>query len=97
MLNLSHVLLAPIVSEKMMRSNAEENSVGFWVNPKANKQEIKLAVERFFKVDVLKVTTSRLGQEPVRFGGRPGVKKARKKAYVKLASGQEITSLTDEG
>lgn len=87
---LSRVLVAPHVTEKTERSNALENSVTFWVLPDATKDEIKAAVEEFFKVTVEKVTTMNKRGGSVRFGARMGKRKDQKKAYVRLAAGHEI-------
>jgi large subunit ribosomal protein L23 len=87
---LSRVLIAPLVSEKATRSGDRENSVAFWVNPKSTKGDIKQAVELFFSVTVESVRTMVKGRCNVRFGQTEGRTKKRKKAYVKLAAGQEI-------
>ena len=50
------VLIAPVVSEKSY-SMLDENKYTFLVAPSANKTEIKIAVEKIFKVRVLKVNT----------------------------------------
>lgn len=88
---LAKVLLAPLVSEKTARSGERENSVAFWVNPKANKLEIKQAVEMFFpgaKVEAVRTIVK--GRSNVRFGQIPGRTKKMKKAFVTLAKGTEI-------
>lgn len=87
---LSRVLVAPHITEKTERSGANENSVTFWVLPSATKDEIKAAVEHFFKVTVAKVSTVTKRGGEVRFGARIGRRKDKKKAYVKLAAGSEI-------
>jgi len=48
------VLIAPVVSEKSY-GMLDENKYTFIVAPDANKTEIKIAVEKIFKVRVLKV------------------------------------------
>ena len=50
------VLIAPVVSEKSY-GMLDENKYTFIVAPYANKTEIKIAVEKIFKVRVLKVNT----------------------------------------
>ncbi len=88
---LAKVLIAPLVSEKASRSGERENSVSFWVNPKASKHEIKQAVEQFFPdVKVESVRTLVKGRAFVRFGQVEGRTKKMKKAYVKLAQGTQI-------
>ena len=63
------VLIAPVVSEKSY-SMLDENKYTFLVAPSANKTEIKIAVEKIFKVRVLKVNTmNREGKRKLnRFG-----------------------------
>jgi large subunit ribosomal protein L23 len=91
MSKLHRVLLAPVVTEKMVTSNARENSVGFWVLPSANKADIGAAVESFFKVTVERVRTVTVRPKQVRFGRSSGFQKAKKKAYVTLADGHTIS------
>ncbi len=89
--SLSNVLIAPLVSEKSTRSAERENSVAFWVNPKATKHEIKIAVEAFFPdVKVDSVRTMVKARANVRFGQIPGRTKKKKKAFIKLAKGHQI-------
>lgn len=95
MIKLHEVLLSQVVSEKVMNASQNENSVGFWVNPRATKEDVKEAVESLFKVSVLAVRTLNMRRKPVRFGRTEGFQKARKKAYVKLAEGQSITLTND--
>lgn len=88
---LANVLLAPLVSEKATRSGERENSVVFWVDPKANKLEIKQAVEAFFpQAKVKSVRTMVKGRSFVRFGKTQGRTKKMKKAYVILAKGTQL-------
>ena len=88
---LASVLISPLVSEKATRAGESENSVAFWVNPKASKLEIKRAVEAFFpEVKVESVRTLIQGRRNVRFGQIEGRSKKMKKAFVKLAEGKQI-------
>lgn len=89
--SLANVLLAPLVSEKTTRSGDRENSVTFWVNPRATKFEIKDAVEAFFpQAKVKSVRTIVKGRQNVRFGQIEGRTKKKKKAYVTLVEGTQI-------
>lgn len=83
------VLVAPVVSEKSY-GLLDENKYTFIVAPDANKTEIKIAVEKIFKVRVLKVNTmNREGKTKVtRFG--KGKRKDTKRAIVQVAAGQRI-------
>lgn len=98
MFSLANTLMAPIVSEKAARSGERENSVAFWVNPKASKDEIKKAVEAFFPgVKVASVRTLVKGRSFVKFGATEGRAKRKKKAYVTLAQGHQINFAEFEG
>jgi len=62
------VLIAPVVSEKSY-GMLDENKYTFIVAPDANKTEIKIAVEKIFKVRVLKVNTmNREGKSKITLG-----------------------------
>ena len=52
------VLIKPIITEKMTAQGELYNRYGFEVNPKANKIQIKEAVEATYGVSVSKVTVS---------------------------------------
>ena len=59
------VLIAPVVSEKSY-GMLDENKYTFIVAPDANKTEIKIAVEKIFKVRVLKGNTmNRAGKSQI--------------------------------
>ena len=87
---LMKVLLAPHVSEKTTRAAEEDNQVAFRVLPDANKLEIRKAVETLFNVDVVNVQTVYVKGKKKRFGVQHGRRKDWKKAYVRLAEGQDI-------
>jgi len=70
---------APIVTEKSFLLMERENKLTFLVDDKANKKEIKEAVEKLFDVKVVKVNTLRTPKG--------------KKAYVKLAPGYSATDI----
>jgi len=58
--NATDVIKGPVITEKGTLVNELGNQVVFRVDPRANKVEIRQAVERLFKVKVEKVRTSRL-------------------------------------
>ncbi|MAY40666.1 MULTISPECIES: 50S ribosomal protein L23 [Spongiibacter] len=84
------VLLGPHVSEKSAMSAEAGNQVVFKVLPTATKLEIKHAVEKLFKVEVVDVRTVNMKGKVKR--NRFGLSKKPnwKKAYVSLVQGQEI-------
>jgi large subunit ribosomal protein L23 len=84
------IILAPIITEKSMLMKERNNQVAFWVDPKANKIDIRKAVEELFKVKVLDVQTVRSKGKPKGGYRNPGRTSLRKKAIVRLAEGQTI-------
>jgi len=90
------VLLAPHVSEKTTRAADTANQVVFKVLPDATKPEIKKAVELLFEVKVESVQTANSKGKLKRFGQSIGRRKNWKKAYVKLAEGQDIDFMGGE-
>jgi len=89
MRNPRDVLKKPVVSEKSM-ALLEENKYTFYVDPKANKIEIKSAVEELFNVTVLNVNTMNVNGKEKRMGRYVGRTADRKKAIVHLKSGDKI-------
>ena len=83
------IIYAPIITEKTA-SLANENKYAFKVSPKANKTEIKQAIESIFKVKVMSITTSNSHPKKKRVGKYTGMTNKYKRAIVKLAEGQAI-------
>ena len=83
------VLLAPVVSEKSY-ALLDQNKYTFLVDPSANKTEIKIAVEKVFKVTVTGVNTiNRAGKKRrTRYG--TGRRPNTKRAIVTVADGDRI-------
>ena len=92
---LMTVLLEPHVSEKATAA-AEGKQVVFRVRTDADKAEIRQAVELMFEVKVDDVQVVRVKGKIKRFGLTPGRRSDWKKAYVRLAPGQEIDFLGGE-
>ncbi|MGD9889650.1 MAG: 50S ribosomal protein L23 [Halothiobacillaceae bacterium] len=84
------ILRSPQVTEKASLVNADFGQHVFKVATDATKEEIKLAVESLFKVSVEQVRVLNVKPKLKRFRAKDGSRKAWKKAYVKLASGQTI-------
>ena len=80
------VLLAPVVSEKSY-GLLEENKYTFIVDPRANKTEIKIAVERVFGVRVAAVNTINRQGKTRRTRTGSGRRKDTKRAIVTLREG----------
>lgn len=88
-MNAYDIIIAPIISEKSMTMLAEQKYT-FKVNAKANKIEIKKAIEEIFKVEVDKVTTLNVIGKNKRVGVHEGKKSDWKKAIVKLKGTKTI-------
>ena len=93
---LMQVLLGPHVSEKATSLADGSNQVVFKVRPDATKSDIRRAVELLFEVKVQRVSVVRIPAKKKRFGQRPGARQAWKKAYVRLAPGQDINFMGAE-
>ncbi|MCS6945567.1 MAG: 50S ribosomal protein L23 [Sutterellaceae bacterium] len=87
---LYQVLLAPIISEKSTMIGEKHNQVAFRVHPDASKRDVKAAVEHLFKVKVECVQILNQRGKAKRFGRTSGRRGSVRKAYVRLAAGQEI-------
>ena len=74
MKDLFDVVKRSCLTEKGNRLQETENKVVFAVDPRANKIEIKNAVERLFNVKVAKVATSNMNGKRKRIGARPAGK-----------------------
>ena len=83
------ILIRPLITEKTTAMMAD-NKYTFVVPLKANKIEIRQAVEQIFKVKVLDVNTIRVMGKTKRMGRTQGKRPDYKKAIVKLAPGQRI-------
>ena len=88
------ILQKPIVTEKMTKKGEALNQYGFVVDKKADKSQIKTAIESFYNVDVASVNTMICrGKNKVRYT-KAGVLKGKtssfKKAIITLKEGQNI-------
>ncbi len=84
------VLLGPHVSEKAATIADMNNQYVFRVCGTATKLEVKRAVEQLFKVDVSDVQTLNVKGKVKRHKYGTSARSSWKKAYVRLAQGQEI-------
>ena len=87
---LSTVVIAPHVSEKAARIATEGSQYVFRVRRNATKPEIRAAVEFLFEVKVDTVNVVNQPGKAKRFGRSSGRRQDWKKAYVRLAEGQQI-------
>ena len=93
---LMNVVLAPVVSEKSTMVADKNRQYVFRVADKATKPEIKAAIELMFKTKVEGVTVLNVRGKERRFGRLQGRRRNWKKAYVRLAEGQEINFAATE-
>jgi large subunit ribosomal protein L23 len=86
-----HVIRAPILSEESTIQTSVHNKYVFRVDPRANKQQIKDAVEQQWPdVRVVAVNTMNYGGKTRRRAGTPGTTAAWKKAIVTLRPDDKI-------
>ncbi|MEN6520821.1 MAG: 50S ribosomal protein L23 [Armatimonadota bacterium] len=84
------IVKQPLVTEKSMAGVAN-NKYTFEVSMDANKIEIEQAIEKIFKVKVLKVNTLKVKGKKKRLGRHPeGMTADKKKAVITLVPGQRI-------
>lgn len=88
--NYRDIIKAPIVTEKSAKLAQEGNTITFSVDTKANKTEIKQAVEKLFNVKVESVNTVTVRPKKKRVGRYVGKTNKVKKAIVKLSEGSSI-------
>ena len=89
------IILRPVISEKTY-GLLDENKYTFIVDPRANKTQIKQAIETIFDVDVVSVNTMNRAGKRKRRGWVVGKRPDVKRAIVTVAPGDEI-ELFDAG
>ena len=87
--NYRNIIKAPIITEKSAAA-AEKNIMTFSVDVKANKTQIKQAIEAIFNVKVESVNTINVKPKKKRVGRYVGKTSKVKKAIVKLQEGSSI-------
>ena len=88
--NYLDIILAPVITEKTANMEAEEK-YAFKVANKANKTEVKQAIEKKFNVKVEKVNIVNSHPKHKRVGRYEGMTSRYKKAIVTLAKGSTIS------
>ncbi len=87
------IIKRPLVTEKNTVRAQLLNEYAFEVDRKANRTEIKRAVEKLFGVTVLRVNTMVCRKNSRKLGKMPGERKLWKKAVVKLKEGDRFEFL----
>ena len=88
--NYRDIIKAPIITEKSADLAQNYNTITFSVDTKANKTQIKQAVEKIFNVKVESVNTINVQPKKKRVGRYVGKTNKVKKAIVKLKEGSSI-------
>ena len=84
------IIIRPVVTEKTSIQKEDFNQVSFEVDRRANRVEIRRAIEQIFKVRVADVKTMQVKGKVKRRGRIVGKRKDWKKAIVKLMPGERI-------
>ena len=90
-MDIYKVIREPHITEKGTLQKEKSNQVSFKVDRRANKVEIRKAVETMFKVKVLDVTTMNMRGKKRRMGKSIGRRPDWKKALVRIAPGEDIS------
>ncbi len=88
MKKMHDILKGPCLTEKAALMQETDGKAVLRVHPKANKIEIKNAVEKMFNVKVKRVRTVSLHGKEKRVGRKVGFTKDWKKAYITLSEGE---------
>ncbi len=94
-MNIYEVLRRPVVTEKGVEKKDSERTLCFEVPQAANKNEVKHAVEKLFKVKVEEVRTANFDGKMRRRGRFMGYRPDWKKAYVKLKAGEKVPDFAE--
>jgi len=84
------IIKRPLITEKSSIQKEEDNQVTFEVDRRANRVEIRKAIEEIFKVQVTGVRTMQVQGKIKRRGAILGKRRNWKKAIVTLAPGERI-------
>lgn len=89
-MNLEKIIVKPVLTEKSTIETEKFNRYSFIVNNRANKNQIKNAIEKLFNVKVLSVNTTTKPGKLKRVGKFLAKRPMSKKAYVQIQAGQKI-------
>ncbi|MCX6354588.1 MAG: 50S ribosomal protein L23 [Candidatus Aureabacteria bacterium] len=90
MRDIRNIIKSPIITEKASGKMESEGKYSFEVDRRANKIEIKAAVEKAFKVSVTQVNTVSMRGKNKRVRWQIGKTPEWKKAIVTLKKGEKI-------
>jgi len=89
-MDLHRVIKRPLITEKANLHKELSNQIALEVDRRANKIEIRRAVETLFKTEVVEVKTLNVQGKMRRVGRNSGRRPNWKKAIVRLAPGKRI-------
>jgi large subunit ribosomal protein L23 len=89
--NRFEIIKRPLDTEKLDRMRDRENKFAFEIDMKANKTEVKQAIEGLFKVKVVDIKTAIVRGKFRRIGRSEGQRPNWKKAIVTLKEGDAIS------
>ncbi len=89
-MDVREVIKKPILTERSSRMGEKENKYSFHVDKRANRIEIRRAVEELFKVKVVRVNTVMVRGKKKRVRYHVGKTPDWKKAFVTLGEGDKI-------
>ncbi len=87
------LLIGPVLTEKSLKLQQDQNTIVVKVSPKANKTSIMIAFEQIFNVKPLSVRIVNVLPKAKRVGRYEGKVSGYKKAYVTLSSEDKINLL----
>jgi large subunit ribosomal protein L23 len=88
-MRITDIIRRPLITEKSTGQRDERNVVAFEVHRDANKIDVKRAVEHHFKRKVAEVRIANMHGKTRRQGRYAGRRPDWKKAYVRLAEGEQ--------
>ncbi|WP_404789651.1 50S ribosomal protein L23 [Altericista sp. CCNU0014] len=91
---LADIIRRPLVTEKATML-LENNQYTFEVDPRADKPQIRAAIEELFQVKVVGISTQNPPRKKRRVGKYAGFRSQYKRAVVTLAPGDTITLFPD--
>ncbi len=94
-MNANQIIRRPLVTEKSTIVREERNVIAFEVDPKANKIQVKSAVEELFKVKVEEVRLFNVRGKMKRLGRFVGKRRDWRKAYVRLKKGEKAPEFVE--
>ncbi len=89
-LNYMDVIRHPLLTEKATDLKERHNQVAFKVHERANKKQIKEAIEKIFNVTVTGVRVANTPRKPKKLGQHSGSKPGFKKAIISMKEGDVI-------